>query len=87
MLTVELYKQDRRTRNGERLVRKVDHSTADSGALHEVYSKRYPSSQGYRFHVYATMVTSRNALTGETFEERYDTPYYASPRSETFWSA
>ena len=87
MLTVELYKQDRRTRNGERLVRKVDHSTADSGALHEVYSKKYPSNQGYRFHVYATYVTSRNALTGETFEERYDTPYYASPRSETFWSS
>ena len=87
MLTVELYKRDARTRSGERLVRRVDHSTADSGALHEVYSKKYPSGQGYRFHVYATYVTSRNALTGETFEERYDTPYYASPRSETFWSS
>ena len=87
MLTVELYKRDARTKRGERLVTKVDHSTADSGALHEVYSKKYPSGQGYRFHVYATYVTSRNALTGETFEERYDTPYYASPRSETFWSS
>ncbi len=87
MLTVELYKRDARTRSGERLVRKVDHSTADSGALHEVYAKKYPSSRGYRFHVYATYVTSRNALTGEPFEERYDTPYSASPRSETFWSS
>lgn len=87
MLTVELYKRDARTKSGERLIRKVDHSTADSGALHEVYAKKYPSSQGYRFHVYATYVTSRNAMTGETFQERYDTPYYASPRSETFWSS
>ena len=87
MLTVELYKRDARTRSGERLVRKVDHSTADSGALHEVYSKKYPSSKGYRFHVCATYVTRHNVLTGEPFEERYDTPYYASPRSETFWSA
>ena len=87
MLTVEVYKRDARTKRGERLVNKVDHSTADSGALHEVYSKKYPSGQGYRFHVYATYVTSRNALTGETFEERYDTPYYASTRSETYWSA
>lgn len=87
MLTVEVYKRDARTRRGERLVTKVDHSTADSGALHEVYAKKYPSSRGYRFHIQATYVTSRNALTGEEFQERYDTPYYASPRSETFWSA
>ena len=87
MLTVEVYKRDARTKRGERLVTKVDHSTADSGALHEVYSKKYPSSRGYRFHVSATLVTSRNAITGEPFEERYDTPYSASPRSETYWSA
>lgn len=87
MLTVEVYKRDARTRRGERLVTKVDHSTADSGAIHEVYSKKYPSSRGYRFHVSATWVTSRNAITGEPFEERYDTPYLASPRSETYWSA
>ena len=87
MLTVELYKRDARTKRGERLVTKVDHSTADSGALHVVYSKKYPSSRGYRFHVSATWVTSRNAITGEPFQERYDTPYSASPRSETYWSA
>lgn len=87
MLTVEVYKRDARTRRGERLVTKVDHSTADSGAIHAVYAKKYPSSRGYRFHVSATWVTSRNAITGEQFEERYDTPYLASPRSETYWSA
>ena len=86
MLTVEVYKRDRRTHTGERLVTKVDHSTADSGAIHEVYARKYPSSQGYRFHVYATYVTRRNAMTGETFQERYDTPYHCSPSSEAYWS-
>ena len=86
MLTVEVYKRDRRTHKGERLVTKVDHTTADSGAVHEVYAKKYPSSKGYRFHVYATYVTRRNAMTGETFQERYDTPYHCSPASEAFWS-
>lgn len=87
MLTVEVYKRDRRTHKGERLVAKVDHTTADSGAVHEVYAKKYPSSQGYRFHVYATYVIRRNAMTGETFQERYDTPFSASPSSETYWQS
>lgn len=33
------------------------------------------------------MVTRINAMTGEEFQERADTPYYASPSSETYWSA
>lgn len=87
MLTVEVYKKDRRTHRGERLVAKVDHSTADRSAVQEVYCRKYPQSRGYRFEIRNTMVQSRNAMTGEWFEERYDTPYSASPRSETYWSA
>ena len=33
------------------------------------------------------MVEQTNAMTGEKFMEREGTPYYASPRSETYWSA
>jgi len=25
-------------------------------------------------------------MTGKTYKERYDTPYFCSPSSETFWS-
>jgi hypothetical protein len=46
MYTVELYKQDRRVKGGERLDRKVDHSTADRAAIAEVYAAKYPASQG-----------------------------------------
>ena len=87
MLTVEVYKRDRRSKRGERLVTKVDHTTADSGAIHEVYARKYPSSRGYRFHVYATYVRRRNALTGQEYQERYDTPLSASPSSETYWQS
>jgi preprotein translocase subunit SecY len=27
-----------------------------------------------------------NAMSGKTFQERYDTPYYCSPSSESYWS-
>jgi hypothetical protein len=87
MYTVELYKKDARKRSGERLVRKSDHSTADRSAIQTVYARQYPAVKGYRYEIHETFVTSHNAMTGEEFRERYDTPYYTSPRSETYWSA
>lgn len=85
MYTVEVYKKDRRVKAGERLVKKRDHSTADRTALEHVYKHTYFASEGYRFEIHETFVTRRNALTGTEFQERYDTPYTCSPRSETYW--
>ena len=33
------------------------------------------------------MVEKRNVMTGETFKESINTPYYLSASSETYWSA
>jgi len=86
MYTVELYKRDARNKGGERLDRKVDHTTADPSAIVEVYTKKYPASKGYRFEIHKTYVTKRNLMGGAEFTERYDTPYYCSPASESYWS-
>jgi hypothetical protein len=86
MYTVELYKKDARKRSGERLDRKVDHSSADRSAIQEVYAKKYPASRGWRFEIHETWVTRKNMMTGREFQERYDTPYYCSPASESYWS-
>lgn len=87
MYTVELYKADKRVKNGERLVRKSDHSVPDRVAIETVYSTTYPASKGYRFAIFETMVTRTNHMTGLPFKERYDTPYFCSPRSETYFSS
>jgi hypothetical protein len=42
--------------------------------------------QGFIVEVFATYVTTRNAMTGKQFQERYDTPYFCSARSESYWS-
>lgn len=86
MYTVEIYKLDRRTKNGERLVRKVDHQTPDRDALLLAACKDYPANRGYRIEIHETYVTRRNLVSGNEFQERYDTPYYCSPSSETYWS-
>ena len=85
MFTVEVYKRDRRVKAGERLDRKVDHTTADRAAIAEVYAVKYPASKGYRFEIHETMVR-RRTIHGQEFTERYDTPHFCSPSSESYWS-
>ena len=85
MYTVEVYKTDRRTKLGERLVHKKDHEL-DLNELQHVYRTLYRKGDGYRVVIQETYVTRKNYLTGVEFEERYDTPYHASPRSEAYFS-
>jgi len=85
MYTVELFKIDLRTKSGERLVSKLDYETTNRADLEQAHKTKYPAAS-YRFEIYETFVTRKNFLSGEEFVERYDTPYYCSPRSETYWS-
>jgi hypothetical protein len=86
MLTVEIYKEDRRCKKGERLAFKKDYAISDRQTLTHLLQTTYPSREGYRFEIHETYVTRRNLISGQEFQERYDTPYYCSPSSETYWS-
>jgi hypothetical protein len=85
MYTVEIYKADRRVKSGERLVLKSDQDTNNSAMLESIVKNVWPMDKGYRYEIHETYVTRRNVMTGQEFKERYDTPYYCSPSSETFW--
>jgi hypothetical protein len=39
------------------------------------------------FKVHQTYVTNKNLMSGEEYQERYDTPSFCSPSSESYWSA
>jgi hypothetical protein len=86
MYTVEIYKTDARTRSGERLVSKTDHDVTESSMLEHTVRHTYRASQGYRYEIHETLVTRTNLLSGQEFQERYDTPYYCSPSSESYFS-
>jgi len=86
MYTVEIFKSDKRTKAGERLHLKQDYDTDNLSMLEHTVKHTWLKSQGFRYEIHETFVTRRNALTGVEFKERYDTPYFASPRSETYWS-
>jgi hypothetical protein len=88
MYTLELYKADARTKSGERLESKTDGIGAlgsPLAALELHYKKLYPAPK-FRIELHETIVTKKNMMNGAEFKERYDTPYYCSPSSETSWS-
>jgi hypothetical protein len=86
MYTVEIYKTDRRTKKGERLVLKKDYDTDNLSVLEHTVKHTWRVSQGFRYEIHETMVERTNMMGGAKFMERYDTPYYCSPSSESYWS-
>ena len=89
MFTLEIYKMDRRTREGQRLVGKYDYDRADRAAMEREIAELYPTYKprdGYIFNIVETYVTRRNMMGGAEYQERYDTPWHCSPSSETYWS-
>ena len=83
--TVEVWKKDARYKAGERLVRKDDFHDWDIDELRVHVDSHW--GKWYTARIYNTYVTRKHLLTGEPFQERYDTPHYCSPSSETFWSS
>ena len=86
MYTVEIYKKDARTKTGERLVSKKDYEVTEQSMLEHTIKHTYRASQGYRYAIHETYVTKTNLMGGKEFTERYDTPHYCSPSSESYWS-
>lgn len=80
--TVELYKLDKRCKEGRRLSIKVD---LEDVTLAQV-ERMYPVRKGYVREIHETYVTKKNLMGGAEFRERYDTPYFCSPASESYWS-
>ena len=86
MYTLEVYKRDARTKKGERLVHKADYATTNLSMLEHTVKHTWRASQGFRYEIHETMVTRYNLMGGGKFTERYDTPHFCSPSSESYWS-
>lgn len=80
--TVETYKIDKRTKDGVRLVTKQDYE----GVTYAQLERMHPRRPRYIVKIVETYVTKKNLMGGAEFRERYDTPYFCSPASESYWS-
>ena len=92
--TLEIFKADKRIKKDERygknrvglrFVEVVDFAPVTQDYIDSVAAAK--REQGLVVRVFETFVTRKNLVGGKEFQERYDTPYYCSPRSETYWSA
>jgi hypothetical protein len=86
MYTVEIYKKDKRVKTGERLFSKTDYASENLSMLEHTVKHTYRASQGFRYEIHETYVTRTNMMGGKEYQERYDTPNYCSPSSESYWS-
>ena len=82
--TLEVYKADRRIKGGYRLVEKPDFEPVTRDYINTVADKLMAT--GFIVKIFETFVTKTNLMGGREFTERYDTPHYCSPSSESFWS-
>ena len=82
--TLEIYKSDKRTKEGRRLVAKDEFAPTTEAYINAVADGK--RKLGFIVEVYETFVTKKNLMGGKEFQERYDTPYYCSPSSESYWS-
>jgi len=82
--TLEVYKVDRRKKDGVRLQEKIDFDPMtgfDINRVIEGYVK-----QGFIVELYETYVVQKELLSGKEYMERYDTPHFCSPSNESYWS-
>lgn len=82
--TLEIYKADKRTKEGRRLIAKQDFAPVTKDYIGYVADAK--RNLGLIVEVYETYVTKTNLIGGKEFQERYDTPHYCSPSSESYWS-
>ena len=82
--TLELYKADRRTKEGRRLVAVQDFAESTKDYIEVVAEQK--RRLGFIVEVFETWVTRKNMMGGREYKERYDTPNYCSPSSEAYWS-
>jgi hypothetical protein len=82
--TLEVYKSDRRIKEGQRLIEKRDFEPVTQDYINSVVEVL--KFRGFIVEVHETFVTKRNLMGGREFTERYDTPHFCSPASESYWS-
>lgn len=91
--TIEVYKKDGRIKKDERygknkkglrFVDVIDFAPSTKAYIDTVV-KRY-IRDGYVAQAFETYVMKKNMMNGQEYAERYDTPYFCSPSSESYWS-
>lgn len=83
--TAYVWRADRRTKSGERLVSTTVWTGRDALTVIREVEAVWPT-KGFRVEVVPTMKTVRNLMSGKEIEIPHDTPRSCDPSSELYWS-
>ena len=87
--TMYIYKLDKRTKSGERLVSTTVWTNRDEAGMarevKELHSHHYPRGL-FRIEALPKMKTVTNLMTGKEIQIERDTPRCCDPSSELYWS-
>jgi hypothetical protein len=87
--TLRIFKFDKRCKSGEMHFGDYDYEGKSQTWMQEEMSdlrrNLYPTAK-FRMELHETYVTRKNLLSGKEYQERFDTPNYCSPSSESYWS-
>jgi type I restriction-modification system DNA methylase subunit len=88
--TMFIYKADKRTKSGERLVSTTVWQHRDEAEMkrevRELQYQLYPTSLGFRIEFHATMQTVKSLMTGKDVEiSATDRGTCLDPSQERFW--
>jgi len=88
--TVYIYKADKRTNSGERIVSTTVWRNRDAAEMarevRELQYEMWPVSKGFRIEFVPTMKTVKNLMSGVEVQIPHDTPRACDPSSELYWS-
>lgn len=83
--TFEIYKTDKRTKEGIRRFGTFDLDLDDMETAESIATEMESKTKGTKWKVFQTYVTRINLQSGNEFQERYDTPRFCSPSSDAYW--
>jgi len=89
--TMYIYKADRRTKSGERLVSTTVWQHRDAAEMkrevRELQYELWPVSKGYRFEWFPAMTTVKSIMNGaEVMIRTEDKGTFMDPSQERYWS-
>ncbi len=84
--TLEVYKADKRKKEGVRRIDTVELYAADRADAERYVAAHYGKDKKITVRIFETYVTRVNIMSRKEFTERYDTPACCSPACETYWS-
>lgn len=85
--TIEIYKADKRRKDGKRFIEAVEVNSLDKKGAEDVAKSMVAKDKKLTYEVHQTWVEVRNIMSGKIVKEHYKTPYSCSVGSESYFSS